>query len=34
MMEAASICETSVNYYQTTWHNIPEAIFILNVVRA
>jgi hypothetical protein len=24
MMEAASTSETSVNFYQTTWHNIPE----------
>jgi hypothetical protein len=24
MMEAASICETSVNFYQTTWRNNPE----------
>jgi hypothetical protein len=24
MMEAKSISETSVKFYQTTWHNIPE----------
>jgi hypothetical protein len=24
MMEAASTTETSVNFYQTTWRNIPE----------
>jgi hypothetical protein len=24
MMEAASTCEMSVNFYQTTWCNIPE----------
>jgi hypothetical protein len=24
MMEAASTSETSVNFYQTTWHNNPE----------
>jgi hypothetical protein len=24
MMEAASTSETSVNLFQTTWHNIPE----------
>jgi hypothetical protein len=24
MMEAANVSETSVNFYQTTWHNIPE----------
>jgi hypothetical protein len=24
MMDAASTCETSVNSYQTTWHNHPE----------
>jgi hypothetical protein len=24
MMVAASTPETSVNFYQTTWHNIPE----------
>jgi hypothetical protein len=24
MMEAASTFETSVNFYQTTWLNIPE----------
>jgi hypothetical protein len=24
MMETASTSETSVNYYQTTWHNHPE----------
>jgi hypothetical protein len=24
MMEAVSACETSVNFYQTTWRNIPE----------
>jgi hypothetical protein len=24
MMEAASSSETSVNFYQTTWRNIPE----------
>jgi hypothetical protein len=24
IMEAASTSETSVNFYQTTWHNIPE----------
>jgi hypothetical protein len=24
MMEAVSISETSVNLFQTTWHNIPE----------
>jgi hypothetical protein len=24
MMEAVSTCEMSVNYYQTTQHNIPE----------
>jgi hypothetical protein len=24
MMEAASTCETSVNFYQTTWRNNPE----------
>jgi hypothetical protein len=24
MMEAASISETLVNFYQTTWCNIPE----------
>jgi hypothetical protein len=24
MVEAASTSETSVNFYQTTWHNIPE----------
>jgi hypothetical protein len=24
VMEAANIAETSVNFYQTTWHNNPE----------
>jgi hypothetical protein len=24
MMEAANTSETSVNLFQTTWHNIPE----------
>jgi hypothetical protein len=24
MMEAVSTSETSVNFYQTTWYNIPE----------
>jgi hypothetical protein len=24
MMEAVSTSETSVNFYQTTWRNIPE----------
>jgi hypothetical protein len=24
MMEAASTSETTVNFYQTTWHNNPE----------
>jgi hypothetical protein len=24
MMEAASTCEMSVNFYQTTWRNIPD----------
>jgi hypothetical protein len=24
MMEAVSTSETSVNFYQATWHNIPE----------
>jgi hypothetical protein len=24
MMEAASTCETSVNFYQTIWRNNPE----------
>jgi hypothetical protein len=24
MMVAVSTSETSVNFYQTTWHNIPE----------
>jgi hypothetical protein len=24
MSEAASTCETTVNIYQTTWHNNPE----------
>jgi hypothetical protein len=24
MMEAVSTSETLVNFYQTTWHNIPE----------
>jgi hypothetical protein len=24
MMEAISTSETSVNFYQTTWRNIPE----------
>jgi hypothetical protein len=27
MMEAASTCETSVNFYQTTRRNIPDDIF-------
>jgi hypothetical protein len=34
MMEAASTSETSVNFSQTAWRNIPEeAIFILAAVR-
>jgi hypothetical protein len=24
MMKAVSTSKTSVNFYQTTWHNIPE----------
>jgi hypothetical protein len=32
-MEAASTFETSVNFYQTTWRNITEDIFILAAVR-
>jgi hypothetical protein len=24
MMEAVHTCETSANFYKTTWHNIPE----------
>jgi hypothetical protein len=30
-MEAASASETSVNFYQTTWHNIPEASHLQNI---
>jgi hypothetical protein len=34
MMEAISTSETSVSFYQTAWHNMPEAvIFILTAVR-
>jgi hypothetical protein len=34
MMEAVNTSETSVNFYQTTRHNIPEdVIFILAAVR-
>jgi hypothetical protein len=33
MVEAASTSETSVNFYQTTFYNIPEDIFILAAIR-
>jgi hypothetical protein len=29
MTEAASASETSVNFYQTTWRNIPEDRYLL-----
>jgi hypothetical protein len=34
IMEAVGTSETSVNFYQTTWHNIPEdrATFKQNVI--
>jgi hypothetical protein len=32
MMEAVSTSEMSVNFYQTSWHNIPED-FILATMR-
>jgi hypothetical protein len=31
MMEAASTSETSVSFYQTTQHDIPEDILIIQV---
>jgi hypothetical protein len=33
MMEAVSTAETSANFYQTTWRNIPEYIFKLSALR-
>jgi hypothetical protein len=33
MMKVASTSETSVNFYQTTWLNIPEDSLILAAVR-
>jgi hypothetical protein len=33
VMEAASTSETSVNFYETTWRNIPDDIIILAAVR-
>jgi hypothetical protein len=33
MMEAASISETSVNFYQTTWRNNPEDCHIHTRLR-
>jgi hypothetical protein len=32
MMEAVSTSKTSVSFYQTTWRNFPEDIFILAAV--
>jgi hypothetical protein len=33
MMEAVRTFETSVSFYETTWHNIPEDSFILPTVK-
>jgi hypothetical protein len=33
MLDAASISETPVDFYQTSLHNIPEDIFIVVAAR-
>jgi hypothetical protein len=33
MMEAESTSETSVNFYQTTWRNVPEDSHFHNLRR-
>jgi uncharacterized integral membrane protein len=34
MMEAANTSETSINFYQRTWRNLPETvIFLLAAMR-
>jgi hypothetical protein len=32
MMEAGSISETLLNFYETTWHTVPEDCGVFNLI--